>query len=650
VKIWFKSGEDSFFKGTGFFIHSDGYLLTAYHCVKDCKNNIVVESLSVGTKRAVVVPELSLPGADIAVLQLSDPSMENTAPHYLPLGFVTEAELNSDVVVLGYPQRDGAQWVAEVATYQGHINRLFREGEAFFLECQAIVGKGQSGSPVYHPATRRVVAVAHSMYEGMRSGDAVRFEPLFQSHPKLKSLNQKSELVWEQQLITTDREILQQQQEELQRLRLQREHGERELARQQAEIERKQQEEIARLKQVQEQREIEKRESEQKLAQQQEELQRLRLQQEREKQELAQQQAEIERKQQEEIARLKQVQEQREIEKRESEQKLAREKKSSFSIFRSILLLLVVTIVFNRYQHREITESPVSQQPSITTTETSKLPPVEHKDQPVPAETTAPPEKKTPTEDKKDWLQKGYELSKQGKLDEALDAYRKALEIDPKFANAWYNMGIVFEEQGKLDEALDAYRKALEIDPKLANAWIGMGNTLNNQGKLDEALDAYRKALKFDPKNALAWNNMGAVLNSQGKLDKALDACRKALEIDPKYADAWYNMGIVLRKQGKLDEALDAYRKTLEIDPKYADAWYNMGTALDDQGKVDEALDAYRKALEIEPKFAFAWNNMGVVLHKQGKLDEAISAYRKYLEIVPDNQDVKTNLDRLLKK
>jgi len=559
VKIWFKSGEDSFFKGTGFFIHSDGYLLTAYHCVKDCKNNIVVESLSVGTKRAVVVPELSLPGADIAVLQLSDPSMENTAPHYLPLGFVTEAELNSDVVVLGYPQRDGAQWVAEVATYQGHINRLFREGEAFFLECQAIVGKGQSGSPVYHPATRRVVAVAHSMYEGMRSGDAVRFEPLFQSHPKLKSLNQKSELVWEQQLITTDREILQQQQEELQRLRLQREHGERELARQQAEIERKQQEEIARLKQVQEQREIEK---------------------------------------------------------RESEQKLAREKKSSFSIFRSILLLLVVTIVFNRYQHREITESPVSQQPSITTTETSKLPPVEHKDQPVPAETTAPPEKKTPTEDKKDWLQKGYELSKQGKLDEALDAYRKALEIDPKFANAWYNMGIVFEEQGKLDEALDAYRKALEIDPKLANAWIGMGNTLNNQGKLDEALDAYRKALKFDPKNALAWNNMGAVLNSQGKLDKALDACRKALEIDPKYADAWYNMGIVLRKQGKLDEALDAYRKTLEIDPKYADAWYNMG----------------------------------VVLHKQGKLDEAISAYRKYLEIVPDNQDVKTNLDRLLKK
>lgn len=323
VKIWFKSGEDSFFKGTGFFVHSDGYLLTAYHCVKDCKNNIVVESLSVGKKQAVVVSELSLPGADIAVLQLSDPSMENTAPHYFPLGFVTEAELNSDVVVLGYPQRDGAQWVAEMAMYQGHINRLFREGEVFFLECQAIVGKGQSGSPVYHPATRRVVAVAHSMYEGMRSGDAVRFEPLFQSHPKLKSVNQKSELVWEQQLIITDREILQQQQEELQRLRLQRERGERELAQQRAEIERKQQEEIVRLEQVQEQREVEKREGEQKLAQQQDELQRLQLQWEREEQALAQQRAEITQKRWEETARLAQLKEQKEIEKREWEWQLA---------------------------------------------------------------------------------------------------------------------------------------------------------------------------------------------------------------------------------------------------------------------------------------------------------------------------------------
>ena len=65
----------------------------------------------------------------------------------------------------------------------------------------------------------------------------------------------------------------------------------------------------------------------------------------------------------------------------------------------------------------------------------------------------------------------GIALREQGKLDEAIEAYKKALSIQPNNANAYYNMGIALREQGKLDEAIEAYKKALSIQPDYAEAW-----------------------------------------------------------------------------------------------------------------------------------------------------------------------------------
>jgi len=231
-----------------------------------------------------------------------------------------------------------------------------------------------------------------------------------------------------------------------------------------------------------------------------------------------------------------------------------------------------------------------------------------------------------------------------GKLEEAIEAYTKALAIKPDYAEAYSNMGAALADQGKPEEAIEVYNKALAIKPDYAEAYSNMGNALKEQGMLEEAIEAYTKALAIKPDYAEAYSNMGVALADQGKLEEAIEVYNKALAIKPDYAEAYSNMGMALKDQGKLEEAIEAYNKALAIKPDFAEAYSNMGVALADQGKLEEAIEVYNKALAIKPDFAEAYNNLGNALKEQGKLEEAIEAYNKALAIKPDYAEAYSNM------
>jgi len=235
-----------------------------------------------------------------------------------------------------------------------------------------------------------------------------------------------------------------------------------------------------------------------------------------------------------------------------------------------------------------------------------------------------------------DQLQTLIDLYSQGQLQQALKQAEALVQQFPMSVVLYNIQGAILQELGQLDLSIDAYNKALAIEPNYADAHYNIGMALQRQGKLKEAIKAYNKALAIKPDNAEAYNNMGIALHEQGKLEEVIEAYNKALAIKPDYAEAYYNMGGTLEEQGKLEEAIEAYNKALAIKPDYAEAYNNMGGTLKEQGKLEEAIEAYNKALAIKPDYAEAYNNMGATLEEQGKLEEAIEAYNKALAIKPD--------------
>ena len=242
----------------------------------------------------------------------------------------------------------------------------------------------------------------------------------------------------------------------------------------------------------------------------------------------------------------------------------------------------------------------------------------------------------------------GVALKDKGMLDEAIEAFDKAISINPNYTEAYYNKGIATQEQGKLEEAIIAYYKAIILKPDYADSYNNMANALKDQGKLHKAIDAYKKAILIKPDYAIAYSNLGNALKDIGKLKASIEAHKKSVLLEPNNPIFYNNMGITLKEQGKLEEAIIIYNKAIYFKPDYATAYSNMGNALKDQGKIREASEAFKQALIIDKSHVETYNNMGSALQESGKLDDAIKVYRKALSIEPDYAEAHENLSFML--
>jgi tetratricopeptide (TPR) repeat protein len=210
---------------------------------------------------------------------------------------------------------------------------------------------------------------------------------------------------------------------------------------------------------------------------------------------------------------------------------------------------------------------------------------------------------------------------------QVLEQITVLLEMFPNSSFLHNISGAVYKGLGHLDTSIEAYKKALALNPDSAVAFYNMGNVLKERGKLEEAIEAYNKALVFNPDYADAHNNIGNVLQDQSKLEDAISAFKKALSLKPNCAEAYCNIGNAFAAQGNLEEAIIAYRKSLSINPDSVVAHSHMAAVFADQGKLEEAIEAYSKALAINPDYGDAHNGLSFALLNVGELKRGLDEY-----------------------
>jgi tetratricopeptide (TPR) repeat protein len=242
----------------------------------------------------------------------------------------------------------------------------------------------------------------------------------------------------------------------------------------------------------------------------------------------------------------------------------------------------------------------------------------------------------------------GNALQQKGKVDEAIAHYQKALQIKPDYAEAHMNLGSAFLQLGRVDEAIAQYQMALEFKPDYAEPWNGLGSIFFLQGRMDEAISHYQRALQLNPGFAQARYNLGVALGQNGRAEEAIACCQKALELKPDYAEARNELGLLLLQQGNADEAIVHFRKALQIRPDYAEAHNNLGNVLLQKGSADEAIVHFQRALQIRPDYAEAHNNLGFTLLQEGKVDEAIIHFQDAVQIRPHDADTHYGLGTAL--
>ena len=118
---------------------------------------------------------------------------------------------------------------------------------------------------------------------------------------------------------------------------------------------------------------------------------------------------------------------------------------------------------------------------------------------------------------------------------EAEAEFQKAVALDANYAEAHHNLGLSFAEQGRYDQAIAAYRKALSLPiyPTPEVGYYNLGRAYAQINKLSEAEEALRTAIQLEPKLGAAYYQLGVVLNSTGRREEAKSAFRRARDLDP---------------------------------------------------------------------------------------------------------------------
>jgi tetratricopeptide (TPR) repeat protein len=227
----------------------------------------------------------------------------------------------------------------------------------------------------------------------------------------------------------------------------------------------------------------------------------------------------------------------------------------------------------------------------------------------------------------------GLVLFAEGKIEEAIDYYNKAMRITPDYIFFYNNRGAAYAKLGQYQRAIEDYNQAIRLKPDHSGAYYNRGLAYTDIGQYQQAIENFNTAIHLKPNNADAYNNLGTTYLKLGQYQQAIENCNQAIRLKPNDANGYYNRGIAYGKLGQHQREIEDYNQAIRLTPDDADSYYNRGTAYGALGQYQSAIENWNQAIRLKPNYAEAYNNRGTFYLMKGNNKLGCSDAQKACEM-----------------
>ena len=233
-------------------------------------------------------------------------------------------------------------------------------------------------------------------------------------------------------------------------------------------------------------------------------------------------------------------------------------------------------------------------------------------------------------------VHRGLTALEYGRRQEAVQAFGKAIKIDPGFARAYLYRADTWRALGQIDRAIVECTKAIDLGLYAEmNAYLERGRLYAMKDRSDQAIADFSTYLKESPDDANARTTRGLEWIKKGQADKALADFAEVIRRNPEAYKAYYNRALAWGLKQEHDKAIADIDVYLKHNPPYAPAYYARALAWVGKKDLDKAIADITQAIKLDPRDTAGYYNRGKLWLEKKKVDKAITDFSEVIRRDP---------------
>ncbi len=228
-------------------------------------------------------------------------------------------------------------------------------------------------------------------------------------------------------------------------------------------------------------------------------------------------------------------------------------------------------------------------------------------------------------------VDKALELYKDGKYNEAIDAFSAVLETEGDNAEIYNNIGLCYANLGDDEKAEKNYLKAQELNPKLPQVYINLADIYYKEKDMGSGIELMSQGIYEMPDNLVLRHYLARFYMEDAKLDLAIDELEHILEKQPENYDVYYDLARVHFELGNYACAIENFENVLEFKSDNALIYFALAQAYEANDEIDKAISNYLKTIAHNDSFAPAYKKLGVLFFAREDYEDAIEYFEDYL-------------------